>query len=314
MFGRRTAKLNFLLLFGFLMQRMLSTTDFALAIGISESSARRMADSGEVEIHRTRGGHRRIAVAEAIRYVRKSGATIVRPELLGLGQTAAGLTRDSYNDRLLAALREGHSAQVTGLLQAMFAAGTSIAEIGDGPIRSAMEMIGQQYPTDRRSIFIEHRATAVCIRALHQLYFSLPQPDENAPEAIGASPSGDVYLIPSVLSALVVHEAGLSGTNLGPNTPLDVLADAIEEERPALAWLSISTPILSRSMHREIEKLAETSIRVGCRLVIGGRHSQDFRPPTELKITHCNGLCDLAAIAAEIVSALADEAGESSRP
>ncbi len=54
------------------MQRMLSTSDFAAAIGISESSVRRLADSGDLEIHRTRGGHRRIPVSEAIRYVRET--------------------------------------------------------------------------------------------------------------------------------------------------------------------------------------------------------------------------------------------------
>lgn len=280
------------------MQRLLTTTEFALAIGTSESSARRMADAGDVEIHRTRGGHRRIPVAEVIRYVRETGVSIVRPDVLGLGHDAAVLTPDSYDERLLAALREGHSAQVTGILQAMFAAGTTIADICDGPIRSAMAAIGRQHPADRRAIFIEHRATALCIRALNQLHFSLPVPDETAPEAIGCAPAGDGYLLPSLMASLVVHEAGLSETNLGPNTPLDVLADAIEDERPALAWLSISTPIHSRTTDHEIRKLAETAAASGCHLVIGGRHSSTLQLPADAPVTACDSLVQLSQFAA----------------
>lgn len=280
------------------MQRLLTTTEFALAIGISESSARRMADAGDVEIHRTRGGHRRIPVAEVIRYVRESGASIVRPDVLGLGQEAMGLTPESYDDRLLAALREGHSTDVTGILQAMFAAGTSIADICDGPIRNAMSAIGCQHPVDRRAIFVEHRATTLCVRALNQLHLSLPVPDPAAAEAIGGAPAGDVYLLPSLMASLVVQEAGLSETNLGPNTPLDVLADAIEDERPAMAWLSISIPVHSRTTRREIEKLAEVAGAVGCQLAIGGRHSGGLRFAPELPITVCDSLSQLAEFAA----------------
>lgn len=280
------------------MQRLLTTTEFALAIGISESSARRMADAGDVEIHRTRGGHRRIPVAEAIRYVRETGISIVRPEVLGLGNEVTGMTPESYDQRLLAALREGHSTDVTGIVQAMFAAGTSIAEICDGPIRRAMAEIGDQHPADRRSIFIEHRATALCVRAMNQLHLSLPVPDESAPEAIGCGPTGDHYLLPSLMASLVVYEAGMCETNLGPNTPLDVLADAIDDERPALAWLSISTPIHSRTRLREIEKLAETAADAGCQLVVGGRYSQGLSLAPDWPIAICDSLQELADLAA----------------
>ena len=69
-----------------MQQILLSTSEFAAAIGASESSVRRMADSGELQIHRTRGGHRRIPAAEAIRYVRENNVAIVRPDLLGLDE------------------------------------------------------------------------------------------------------------------------------------------------------------------------------------------------------------------------------------
>lgn len=66
------------------MTRTISTSELAKALGISDSSVRRLVDSGELEIHRTQGGHRRIPIPEAIRYVRQTQSPVAVPELLGL--------------------------------------------------------------------------------------------------------------------------------------------------------------------------------------------------------------------------------------
>ena len=87
---------------------LLTPKDLADAIGASESALRRWVDGGRIRMLRTAGGHRRIPLQEAIRFVRQTGATIVRPELLGLNQLAveieasAGPPRD---DALFNALR-----------------------------------------------------------------------------------------------------------------------------------------------------------------------------------------------------------------
>ena len=105
-------------------------------------------------------------------------------------------------------------------------AGISIAEICDGPVRHAMSIIGSSWPSSKRSIFIEHRATVLCVRALCQIRQSLPEVDENAPSAMGAAPQDDPYLLPSLMVSLVLHETGFDEVNLGPSTPVDVLTDS----------------------------------------------------------------------------------------
>src|SRR3954467_11206793 len=65
---------------------LLTPKQLADAIGASESSLRRWVDAGSIRMSRTAGGHRRIPVAEAIRFIRESGATVVRPDLLGLDE------------------------------------------------------------------------------------------------------------------------------------------------------------------------------------------------------------------------------------
>lgn len=259
------------------MTKTLSTSDFARALGISESSVRRIADAGELQIHRTRGGHRRIPVAEAIRYVRDTKSRIEKPELFGLEEDPAEVSRDTAEQRMLNVLKGGHAAAVTSLMQSLYASGIGIAELCDGPIAHAMHEIGNAWPHDKKAIFIEHRAVMLCSRALNQLRLSVPEPEGDAPHAIGGAMTGDVYLLPTLMASLVLHDLGYQETNLGPNLPLDVLTDCVEDERPQIVWLAVSEPIRSRTQLLEVAKLAELSHALGTRLIIGGRHATSLQ-------------------------------------
>lgn len=262
------------------MIRTLSTSEFARALGLSDSSVRRLTDSGEIEVHRTQGGHRRISVSEAIRYIRRTQALVVEPELLGLQGSAepdgalanrSSPSSESAGASMLQVLEMGHAQAVIGLMQWLYASGMSIAELCDGPIAFALRHIGERWPHDKRAIFVEHRATILCGRALNQLRLSIPAPDEGARKAIGGAMSGDIYLLPTLMASLVLYDCGFDETNLGPNTPLDVLADAVVDERPNLIWLSVSEPFRSNSQLTEVLKLAEVARQKHTDFIVGGR-------------------------------------------
>ena len=282
------------------LHRMLSTSDFAAAVGISESSVRRLADGGLLEIHRTRGGHRRIPIAEAIRYVRETGAKVVRPDLLGLVDAPDASASKSFAERLLDALSDGHASGVIGILQSMYASGVSIASICDQAIGSAIASLGELWPNDNKAIFLEHRATLLCVRALCQLRLSIPDPDEGAPTAMGGAPQDDPYLLPTLMASLVLHDVGFEETNLGPNTPLDVLADSVEDEQPQIVWLAMTNPLRSRTQSREIERIADVVAAYGGRLLIGGAGAGTYQGGGAER---CSTMHDLAGRAGEIASA-----------
>ncbi|HBE67455.1 MAG TPA: hypothetical protein DDW52_04830 [Planctomycetaceae bacterium] len=282
------------------MQSMLSTSDFASALGISESSVRRLADSGLLEIHRTQGGHRRIPVAEAVRYVRETGAAVTRPELLGIVDTKEAASKRDFSDLLHNALAEGSAIESFTLMQAMREAGYSIAQLCDGPIRDAMLAIGSRWPSDKRSIFIEHRATIICVQSLCQIRMSIPNPSKNAPSALGAAPQDDPYLLPSLMVSLVLHDCGYAETNLGPNTPVDVLTDAVEDEQPDLVWLALNNPVRSRQLTREIDDLAKTVQRYRGKLFIGGKNADSYENPI---VERCATMADLNRKALSLAAA-----------
>jgi excisionase family DNA binding protein len=284
------------------MVRTLSTSELARALGVSDSSIRRLADAGELEIHRTRGGHRRIPVSEAIRYIRDTRALVHKPELLGLEIAPHRISPESGGDSLLRALEEGHASAVIGVMQWLYASGMRVDEICDGPLASAMRDIGSRWPHDKRAIFVEHRATMLCARAISQLRLSIPEPDEDAPTSIGGAASGDMYLLPTLIASLVLHDAGFNEINLGPNTPLDVLADSVVDEQPDLVWLSIAEPFRSRSQIAELLKLAEIAKQHDTQLIVGGRHAGDLESvaaslPEPPSWTVCDSMTQLRRLA-----------------
>ncbi|HBJ38054.1 MAG TPA: hypothetical protein DDZ51_25515, partial [Planctomycetaceae bacterium] len=286
--------------------RTLSTSEFAKALGVSDSSVRRLADAGELEIHRTRGGHRRIPVSEAVRYIRDTRSPVVRPELLGLEAGPQKVDLASATEQMLQVLESGHASAVIGLMQCLYAGGMNIAELCDGPITSAMYQIGARWPHDKRAIFVEHRATILCCRALNQLRLSIPEPDEDAPKAIGAAMSGDMYLMPTLIASLVLYEAGFNEINLGPNTPLDVLADSVIDEAPSVVWLSIAEPLRSTTQRAEVFKLAEVAKQHQTTFIIGGRHARELDSVAtdtdgQPRWVHCKSMSDLRRIASDLV-------------
>ncbi len=230
-------------------------------------------------------------MAEAIRYARESKAKILRPDLLGMVALEDSANASSYSDRLLDALSAGRYDAVISLMQAMYVEGRSVAEICDGPIHHAMTSIGATWPQNKRSIFIEHRATVLCVRALCQIRLLLPEIQDEAPTAIGAAPQDDPFLLPSLMTSVVLHESGFDEVNLGPNTPIDVLTDSVEDEHPNVVWLAISNPIRSRLHHREIEKLAEVVQAHGGIFLIGGRQAASYTGPGS---EYCDSMCELS--------------------
>ncbi len=276
--------------------RLLSTRDLADALGVSESSLKRWVDSGKISASRTDGGHRRILLSEALRFIRDTRAPIARPELLDLPEVA--LARASGEDRLASYLRDGDSMGARGWLMARYLEGATIAELADGPIRDAMAALGELWHHDDGGVFVEHRGTEVCLQAVAQLRGMLSTLPVTAPVALGGTPAGDPYLLPTQLAAMVATEAGMRAVNLGADTPVGAFAHAVVEHQPKLVWISISTslaPARARSMSRWLDTLPTTTT-----IAIGGQQSRTLSnlPARAVRAT---SMADLAAAAGAIL-------------
>jgi excisionase family DNA binding protein len=290
-----------------LPDRRLSPRQLAVAIGVSESSLKRWIDDGLLEASRTAGRHRRIPLAEAIRFIRSRQTPIVRPEVLGLPDlslTGADLTpsRDQ-SDRLFSLLTAGRAAGVRGMLLRMYVGGMSVAEIADGPLRQALERIGDIWTHSADGVYLEHRATDICLQAMNQVRL-LIVPPADAPRAVGGAPSGDPYLLASMLAACVLGENGFHADNLGPNTPAEMLVRAAQDVKAVLCWLSVSSPRDPLELTALIDNLALRLGGAGTALVVGGHGVESLAPALSATVHVGRSMGALAQIARSIIQSL----------
>lgn len=258
------------------MNRMLSPKELARAVDVSESSLKRWADSGRIQATRTAGGHRRIPLGEALRFLRESRLELVRPEALGLHDlefVSPDLrASESMGDRLLAHLEAGRTEAARGLVLWRYLRGDGAAALCDGPIQSAMEAIGKAWLSRPDGIFVEHRATDICLQALDQLRL-LADPPSDAPVVVGGAPDRDPYILPSVMAATALSSEGMRAVNLGPDTPARTLATAASHYRARLVWISITSDVPGRETLEQYVRDFFAAAAGPVTLMIGGRSS-----------------------------------------
>ncbi|MEJ7600934.1 MAG: helix-turn-helix domain-containing protein [Kofleriaceae bacterium] len=276
--------------------RLLSPRDLADALGVSESSLKRWIDAGKIEATRTEGGHRRILLAEAVRFIRESGAPLARPELLGLPEvTHARLRPDG--GRLIGYLVDGDAVGARGWLMARYLAGATIAELCDEPVRDAMHELGELWSHDEAGIFVEHRGTDCCLQALAQLR-AMTTETPGAPIALGGAPEDDPYLLPSLMAAAVLSSAGMRTTNVGPDTPVSAFRHAVNTLRPRLVWISVTValaPARARSIATWLATLPSSIV-----VVVGGQLAKSL--PTPANVLRANSMGELSSIGSTIVT------------
>jgi excisionase family DNA binding protein len=283
---------------------LLTPKELADVIGASESSLRRWVDGGRIRMSRTAGGHRRIPLAEAVRFIRESGATVVRPELLGLtdlggvGPLVLGVSRE---EQLFQALIAGDDKVARGLILSAYLEGQTLPALFDGPVRAAMHKVGDLWRHDARGILVEHRATEICAAAVDRLRDLLPAPGARAPLALGGAPQGDPYVLPSRMAGLVLAEAGFRDVNFGPSTPVELLAAEAFARKARLVWLSVSAVEDERSLRAAVARLADSLAEHRIDLVIGGGHSADVAPRGAPNVHVIGSMAELAAFARGIL-------------
>ncbi len=266
------------------MKEAISPKDFAEAIGVSESSVKRWVDQGLLNASRTAGGHRRIARDEALRWLRDHPTPIVRPDRLGLPE-ATGLVEPTTPLEAIAAdlrddLLQGREVEARGRVAGAWIAGHAVALIADELIRPVLAHIGTLWEHNDAGIYVEHRATQICLGALQALHgLALGEPAVQTvpdacpalkPVAVGGAPSGDPYLIAPLLAATVLGEAGFHAINLGPETPLPVLGLAAEQLDASLVFVSMGSLPIERTL-RDLQQLADRLTANRIQLAIGGR-------------------------------------------
>lgn len=276
------------------MKKNLSPRQLARATGVSESTIKRWVDDGRLEATRTVGGHRRIDVEEAVRFLRKNQITPASPEVLGVPMPfrQERPTLEGAAKTLERALRDGDREEVQGVVLGLYLCGHDAASIIDGPIVRAMTHIGEIWAQRPEGIFLEHRASDLCLHALHRLRAWMTVGNPRA-VAVGGAIAGDPYQLPTLSVALTLTDLELEAVNLGPDCPFESLLDGARTHDARLVWLSVTSLPLPRQSLPAIADLAATLQTEERVLVVGG---QGMQARTVERVANLHYVPDLAGL------------------
>ncbi len=282
------------------MRYFLSPKELAEVISVSESTIKRWVDKGSIKAVKTKGGHRKIAVKEAIRHIRENTTDFYHTDLIGFPDIDA-LDSDKRkvpldSNLFYEYLIDGNAQKARGHLAALYLQGYSLAEIFDGPVQRSMSRIGELWTESEAGICREHHATDICIQAINALRVIF-SPPSNAPVTLGGAPEDDPYFIPSLCAATVLMSEGYQAINLGPNTPIDSFCRSIDIHKPVLVWMSISSGRRSQKWYEEMEKLKTYLTGRNAILIIGGRNHHLVKSLADQNVIIGTSMRELVAFA-----------------
>jgi len=254
------------------MKETFSPKQVARALDVSESSLKRWCDRGLIGTVKTAGGHRRIALASIVAFVRESERSLARPELLGLppisgsGKEVVAETAKHFAN----ALRRSDHEVCRRLVLESFVSGETLAELFDAVLAPAMRQVGDLWECHDLEIYEERVACDICTRIIDECRLLIPTPPPTAPVALGATPAGDPYTLATRMAECVARESGWRATSLGANLPFKTILKAVEKRNPRLLWLSVSAIDDSAAFLRQYE-LFQQHLPPSLAIVVGGR-------------------------------------------
>ena len=286
------------------MHDLLTPKQVANAIDVSESSVKRWCDKGVIPTQYTAGGHRRIALAGLLEFLRRQQCQVVRPELLGLPSNTGRTNRviDRATQQLTEALISGHEEESRRLVWDLYLAEHSISKICDAVIAPAFQTIGSLWECGAAEVFQERRGCEIALNILRELRSVTPIPAGDAPKAIGGASEGDQYSLATAMAEIVLRDAKWNAVSLGDNLPMATLGEAIKTHRPRLFWLSCSHLGDEDQFLNEYTQLFD-EFGMDVAFVVGGRALTERLRKRMNYAAFCDNMQHLQSFAQAMVSA-----------
>lgn len=240
-----------------------------------------------------------------MRFVREAGLELLRPDLLGFPGTdrAGDAGVGSSADTLVDAIRSADNASARRILVSAFLDGTPLAELCDGPMRVALREVGSVWREGPEGIVYEHRAVDVCLQALMEIRSAIPD-RAAAPVAVGGAVEGDPYILPSVMTAVVLADVGFRSLNLGPHVPSAAIFAAAQLYPPTLVWRSSAIAGSGPALRREARHFSALAGDRRPDFVVGGAGFATSELPRGAAVQRLHSMSELAGFGRAVLSRL----------
>ena len=284
------------------MQQSFTPRQVARALGVGESTVKRWCDKGVIPVDSTPGGHRRIPIAPLFEFLKASGRILARPELLGMPANVGKGERvlERAATQLAEALIAGDEEQARRIVYELYLAEHDMGVLCDRGLARSFELIGRRWECGELEMFQERRGCRIAERLLDGLRLLVRTPAADAPRAIGGSPWGDQFDLPTQMAELVLRDSGWNAVSLGNNLPFDSFAAAIRLHRPRLFWLSCSHLTDEAAFLQEYREVYE-EFGTEVAIVVGGRALHESLRKEMNYAAFCDGMQHLATFAQTLI-------------
>jgi MerR family transcriptional regulator, light-induced transcriptional regulator len=276
----------------------------ASALRVSESSVKRWCDRGDIRTDRTVGGHRRIPLCFFLEFLESTNRRIADPLALGLEQIGnsrepipskendASKLVDHFENSLIS----GSESDCRRIISSWYSTQGGVASLADDLLSPAFRSIGKKWQDGSLDVYQERHGCEISLKLILELRRLLSDPSGGAPLAMGGTPAGDHYQLPTLLSEMVLREQGWRTAGLGTNIPFASLLSAARTHMPRIFWLSISHIEDEEVFLNEYSEFAKR-LPKGILLVVGGHALTESIRPKLVYSAHCDGMRHLAVLA-----------------
>lgn len=258
------------------MKRAYSTAELAHLLDVNESTIKRWSDAGDLACVKTRGGHRRFAVATVMEFIRKNnlsapGAAI---ETLPSEDLQAHLLAGNIRKLVPEMKKEmlaGNAQGVLKMLRTAFVARPKLLDLFSELVFPPLARIGEEWHAKTLTVDQEHLASNALREALAEFNAELHRKPSNGLKALCSCPEGEWHDVALRCVGYFLESEGWNVLSLGQSAPTGSLVRAIKTHRPHLVVLSTIVPLHERSLMNAVNKsIYPAAHHVKARLAVGG--------------------------------------------
>jgi len=235
--------------------------------------------------------------------------TDLPPDLPPVDPSASdGVPATSLSPELLAGLLADGDDELAAWTLEHALGEASRAEVYDGLLAEAMQLVGERWVSGQWGISEEHLASQTLIRALERIRPQLGPEGRIGPLAVLAGVTGEHHMIGLICLEHVLGEGGWTVARLGADVPSKDLAGFVARTEAQLVAISASDPARLATVVEAVAAVRATG-RSDIAIMLGGRMGGSPRV-AELTGVDWSGttLVGAAAFADTTLAALSPEA------
>ncbi len=264
----------------FRTKKLFSPRQVAEAIGVSESSLKRWCDAGHIGNQKTAGGHRRMSMADVVKFLRRRRMQLERPDILGLSVSESHLPpiHGDFRQLIADALDCGDQQRFSSLAVHLYLENWPIERILEEILAVAIPMTSRNWDLGNLQIKQECQVAEMCKTAWKTLRELIPAPSASALRAIGGCLSQFDYGLTAVAADLVFAEKGWNSRCLGYNLPISSICGMARQENPALVYIVVPNTLSDQKAMIEIKRglnLISSTLTAGVSVVIAPNGTPD---------------------------------------